>query len=127
MENNPPTSTVREHRLYQASFLLRDYGFTLEDLTFEGDQNLPLTKDPKQLYAEAHLRHSPLEINRADRSELLRVPGIGPKGADAILRVRGEHKLSDLSYLTTLGIQAQRTAPFILLDGQRPVYQMSFW
>ena len=76
---------MREHRLYQASFLLRDYGFDLEEMPFTRDGNLPLSTDPKLAWAQMNLSEKPVEINRAEKRELLRVPGIGLKGAEAIL------------------------------------------
>lgn len=127
LEGQPATAPLRQHRLYQASFLLRDYGFGLEEMPFEQQtQNLPLDSDPKLAWARANL-HDPVEINRAERRDLLRIPGIGPKIADAILHARRETKLRDLSALTRMGLSAKRAAPFILLDGQRPAYQMSLW
>jgi predicted DNA-binding helix-hairpin-helix protein len=124
LENKTATDPLREHRLYQASFLLRDYGFDLEELPFTADGNLPLPTDPKLAWAQANLSVQPLEINRADKSELLRVPGIGPKGADAILRARRTGKLRDLSSLKKLGVIAERAAPYVLLDGQSAPTQM---
>lgn len=127
LEEQPPTDPLRQHRLYQASFLLRDYGFSLEEMPFEQQtQNLPLDTDPKLAWARANL-HDPIEINHAERQDLLRIPGIGPKIADAILHARRENKLRDLSSLAKIGLSARRAAPFILLDGQRPAYQMSLW
>jgi len=126
LENHPPTSLIRQNRLYQASFLLRDYGFTLEDLPFEGAGDLPLEQDPKTIWAQAHLSQQPVEINRASRAELLRVPGIGPRGAERILAARRVHHLVDLGALGRLGIRAQKAAPFILLDGKRPGRQLVF-
>ena len=126
LENKAPTDPLREHRLYQASFLLRDYGFDLEELPFAGDGNLPLPTDPKQAWAQANLREQPVEVNKAERIELLRVPGIGPKGANAIIRVRRTGKLCDLSTLKKLGVVAERAAPYVLLDGQRAPTQLSF-
>ncbi len=125
LENQPPTPTLREHRLYQASFLLRDYGFEVEELPFEGQGMLPLHTDPKLLWARQNLVANPVEINRAERQELLRVPGIGPKGADAILRARRQGKIRSLSALRGLGIVVGRAAPFLLLDGRRPDFQLS--
>jgi predicted DNA-binding helix-hairpin-helix protein len=119
MENKAAVNPLREHRLYQASFLLRDYGFDLEDMPFVQDGNLPLATDPKLAWAEQNLSGRPLEINRAERRELLRIPGIGPKGADAILRARRTGKLRDLASLKKLGVVTTRVAPFILLDGRR--------
>ena len=127
LENKIPTDPLREHRLYQASFLLRDYGFDLEELPFSGEGNLPLPTDPKLAWAKEHLGEHPLEINCAEKQELLRVPGIGPKGANAILRARRISKLRDLSMLKKLGVIAERAAPYILLDGQRAPAQMKLF
>jgi predicted DNA-binding helix-hairpin-helix protein len=128
LENQPPTDPMRQHRLYQASFLLRDYDFSLEEMPFDGTtQNLPLDTDPKLAWARTNLADRPIEINRADRRELLRVPGIGPKIADTILTARRQGKLHDLSSLSKMGASAKRAAPFILLDGKRPAFQASFW
>jgi predicted DNA-binding helix-hairpin-helix protein len=126
LENQAPTPQIRQNRLYQASYLLRDYGFTLEDLPFEGEGNLPLESDPKTAWAEIHLTHRPIDINFASRSELLRIPGIGPKGANTILAARRQHRLNDLSMLGKLGILAKKAAPYILLDGKRPERQLVF-
>ncbi len=79
LENTAPPHPRREFRLYQAFFLLRDYGFTIEELNYQGTGNLSLEKDPKSAWAEKHLLHHPLEINLAPREQLLRVPGLGPK------------------------------------------------
>ena len=85
LENVPPGSPIREHRLYEASFLLRDYGFSMEELPFNTNGHLPMDVDPKYAWAKLNLIETPIEINRADRRTLLRIPGIGPKIADAIL------------------------------------------
>jgi len=127
LESLPPAPAQREHRLYQASFLLRDYGFDVEDLPFGPDGNLPLDADPKLAWARRHLAHSPVEVNRADRETLLRVPGIGPKGAQRLLTARRRGRLRDLGDLRKLGVAADKAAPFILLDGRRPARQLSLW
>jgi predicted DNA-binding helix-hairpin-helix protein len=123
-EDKPPTDPMREHRLYQASFLLRDYGFDLEDLPFTSQSNLPLQVDPKQAWAQTNLRDRPVEINKAEKRELIRIPGIGLKGADAILSARKLRRLRDLSALRKLGVIAERAAPYLLFDGQRIATQM---
>ena len=125
LENLPPTPLIREHRLYQASFLLRDYGFEVEELPFEGDGQLPTHLDPKLAWARENLGEQPIEINRADRRMLLRVPGIGPKSVETILRVRRGGKIREVSSLRKLGIITIRAVPFLLLDGRRPVFQLS--
>jgi len=124
MENKPAVDPLREHRLYQASFLLRDYGFDLEEMPFTHDGNLPLPTDPKLAWAQQNLKEKPLEINNAERRELLRIPGIGPRGADAILRARREGKLRDLTALRKLGIVVARLTPFVLLDGRQADKQL---
>jgi predicted DNA-binding helix-hairpin-helix protein len=127
MENKPAVDPLREHRLYQASFLLRDYGFDLEEMPFTLDGNLPLPTDPKLAWAEQNLREKPVEINRAQRHELLRIPGIGPKSVDEILKARRFQKFRDLTALRKMGIIVARAAPFLLLDGRRPETQMALF
>jgi predicted DNA-binding helix-hairpin-helix protein len=78
----------REHRLYQTDWLIRKYGFTDEEIPFESDGNLSLTTDPKELWAVRHPESFPIDINRADKYELLRVPGLGPVTVNMILRMR---------------------------------------
>jgi len=126
-ENKPATNPMREHRLYQASFLLRDYGFDLEDLPFANDSNLPLHADPKQAWAQMYLIDKPIEINKAEKRELIRIPGIGLKGAEAILLARRTSRLRDLSALKKLGIVAERAAPYLLFDGRRTAKQIELW
>ncbi len=125
LENKPAVDPMREHRLYQASFLLRDYGFDLEDLPFTNHHNLPLNADPKQAWAQIYLADTPLEINKAGMHELIRIPGIGLKGADAILNARKLNKLRDLSSLKKLGIIAERAAPYVLFDGRKAALQLA--
>jgi predicted DNA-binding helix-hairpin-helix protein len=127
MENKQAVDPLREHRLYQASFLLRDYGFDLEEMPFTHDGNLPLPTDPKLAWAQQNLKEKPLEINKAERRELLRIPGIGPKGADAILQARRAGKLRDVTSLRKLGIIVPRVAPFVLLDGRRADTQLGLF
>ena len=127
LENKPAVDPMREHRLYQASFLLRDYGFELEDLPFTSYHNLPLNADPKQAWAQIYLADTPLEINKAGKHELIRIPGIGLKGADAILTARRLNKLRDLSALKKLGIIAERAAPYILFDGKKSAMQLALF
>jgi predicted DNA-binding helix-hairpin-helix protein len=124
-ENLPSTEPLREHRLYQASFLLRDYGWNVEDLPFLTNGNMELTLDPKRAWAERHLRKNPLDIMTARRDQLLRIPGIGPMGANAILKARRQGTLTSLTDLQKLGIHApEQVAPYILFDGHTPVGQM---
>lgn len=124
MDGLPPENPLREHRLYQASFLLRDYGFDLEELPFAEGGNLPLGEDPKHAWARAHLSETPLELNRASQHELVRIPGIGPHAARTILSARTQGKLRELSDLRRLGIRGDKYIPFVLLDGRRPAQQL---
>ena len=126
-ENLPACNPWREHRLYQASFLLRDYGFEVEELPFQQAGDLPLETDPKLAWARSNLYEAPLEVNRADRVQLLRIPGIGLKGAQAILSARSRNNLRSLDDLKALGVIASRAAPFILLNGKRPPVQLRLW
>ncbi|HEY3992964.1 MAG TPA: radical SAM protein [Ktedonobacteraceae bacterium] len=126
-ENLTPTAPSREHRLYQASFLLRDYGWNVADLSFE-DGNLRQDVDPKRAWADQHLRAAPVELMTATREQLLRIPGIGLKGAEAITRARRLGQLTELEHLRRINIHApEQAAPYILLNGQRPLTQMSLF
>jgi predicted DNA-binding helix-hairpin-helix protein len=125
LEDHPPENTWRQHRLYQSSYLLRDYGFSLEELPFNQDGNLSLDTDPKTAWAQQHLSHQPVELNQAEKETILRVPGIGPAGVFRILEARRTRALKSLHQLGALGINTKRAAPFILLAGKRPEFQLS--
>jgi len=127
LEGVPSTPPLREHRLYQSDFLMRQYGFRFQDLVFDGDGNLPSEADPKQIWAEHHPEQFPLEVNRAGREELLRVPGIGPESATRIANLRNRGTFHTLKDLERIGVVAERAAPYILLDGKRPPYQLRLW
>lgn len=122
-ENLPPSNPWRQHRLYQAFFLLRDYQFDFEELPFTTDGNLNLDKDPKRLWAEQHLKHAPIEINNADYTQLIKIPGIGPLNAKKILKARTYGIIRDIHALQKMGISTIHAANFILMDGHRPPYQ----
>jgi len=113
--------------LYQADYLIRDYGFTFEELNFTSDGNLIAEIDPKKAWAEKNLRYSPLEINSSSKEDLLRIPGIGPKNAEKIIKNRRINKIRDISGLEKLGINTQRAREFILLNGHRPLQQLSLF
>lgn len=90
-ENSSLTNSellTREHRLYQVDFLLRKYGFEAADIPMASDRNLSLLMDPKEHWALKHPEFFPVQINRADRYELLRVPGFGPVTVERVLRLR---------------------------------------
>ncbi|MBN1312291.1 MAG: radical SAM protein [Anaerolineae bacterium] len=126
-ENLPHTPPLREFRLYQSSFLLRDYEWDVEELPFQDGGNLPLDVDPKRAWADEHLRESPIDVMHAGRRELMRIPGVGPKGANAIIKARRAGHLTELGHLRAIGIRApQQAASYILLDGRRPPQQLAF-
>ncbi len=125
LEHHPATPWRRAQRLYQAFFLLRDYGFACEELPFDPSGNLPLDEDPKTAWARRHLSHQPVEVNRAPLEQLVRVPGIGPHSARRIVEARRERRLRDLRQLEALGVDVARAAAFLLLDGRRPPRQLA--
>ena len=83
---SPPL--VREHRLYQADWLVRHYGFAAEEITTEDEPDLDLELDPKTVWALRHRGLFPMDVNRAAREELLRVPGLGVRSVDRLLKIR---------------------------------------
>jgi predicted DNA-binding helix-hairpin-helix protein len=93
-------------------------------MPFDARGRLPLDTDPKRAWAEVHLYEAPVEVNRAEREALLRVPGIGPKGADAILAARRRATLRSVDDLRRIGVRTKDIEPFVLLDGRRPAYQL---
>ncbi len=127
LESVPAGSAKREFRLYEASFLLRDYGFVLEDLPFNQDGHLPLDVDPKYAWAKLNLTGNPREINHLDKLGLLRVPGIGPKSAKKILESRRINNLTQPEELYAFGVNLKRAAPFILVNGKSPAFQTTFF
>jgi predicted DNA-binding helix-hairpin-helix protein len=122
-ESRNAESPLRQQRLYQASYLLRDYGFELEELPFLNNGQLPEDRDPKRAYADLHYQADPLEINHVPKEMLLRIPGIGPRAAESILHARVEKELKELGQLQRLGILAEQAAPYIQLAGKRPIQQ----
>jgi predicted DNA-binding helix-hairpin-helix protein len=127
LENLRPTPQLREHRLYQSDFLFRHYGFAFEDLAFDESGTLFTSADPKMIWAQRHPEYFPIEVNRASREQLLHIPGIGPRSAARILQIRREGRLQHMEDLRAVGAVAQRAAPFILLNGRRPLQQLSLW
>jgi predicted DNA-binding helix-hairpin-helix protein len=127
LENMPPSPPLREHRLYQAFFLVRDFGYKYEELPYNQSGNLPLNQDPKMAWAKVNLTHKPVEINSASRKQLLRVPGIGPKRAEIILSIRKKQKIKSISSLIKAKLINSNSSPFILVDGKLPARQLSFF
>lgn len=108
---------LREHRLYQADWLLRFYGFKAKELLSDAQQNLDLEVDPKCFWALQHLNFFPVEVNKAHKSFLLRVPGIGPISAERIVKGRRYGKLT-YDNLKKMGVVLKRAKYFILCNGK---------
>ncbi len=90
---NPADVLTREHRLYQVDFLMRKYGFKDDEIGYDDAGRLSLDKDPKETWAQAHPERFPLDVNKAGKFELLRVPGLGPITVNRILKQRRSSKL----------------------------------
>lgn len=114
---SPPLA--REHRLYQADWLLRFYGFTAAELTTPSQPNLDLEADPKLAWALRNRDFFPIDINKACREAILRVPGIGARNAGRIVQARrfGVLKIADLKRLK---VALRRSLPFMIAADHRP-------
>lgn len=115
LETKPPL--LREHRLYQADWLLRFYGFKAQELLSEERPFFNEKIDPKCDWAVRHLEHFPVEVNTADLSVLLRVPGIGVKSARRIVLAR-RHGNLDFNDLKKMGVVLKRALYFITCKGK---------
>jgi predicted DNA-binding helix-hairpin-helix protein len=104
---------VREHRLYQVDFLLRKYGFTRQDILFDENGNLSLDEDPKTRWARLHPDFFPIQINTADPSQLLRVPGIGPIAAKRIIEARQQGRIHGPEELRGLCIRSRIATSYV--------------
>ncbi|MBI9051258.1 MAG: hypothetical protein JEZ00_17680 [Anaerolineaceae bacterium] len=122
----PKQEPLRVLRLYQSAYLLRDYGYVADELSWQSDCSLDIHKDPKVSSAERLFLHQPLEINQADYEQLIRIPGIGPKTARVILSERKHHLIGDSSSLKKLGVNTNRAIPFLLLNGKKADRQLQF-
>ncbi len=119
MEDAPAAPALREVRLYQTDYLLRQYGFRQDEVVFDARGNLPLANDPKTTWALAHPERFPVEVRTAPYEELVRVPGIGPGAAKKIVAERGQAVLRTLADLRGLGVVTTRAAGFLTLNGRR--------
>jgi predicted DNA-binding helix-hairpin-helix protein len=104
---------MREHRLYQVDFLLRKYGFAESDITFKENGNLSLTIDPKETWAIRHPEFYPVDVNRAPKSALLRVPGLGPVTVKRILERRKQSRLRSTEDVGKVGIRLQKAREYL--------------
>jgi predicted DNA-binding helix-hairpin-helix protein len=132
MESVPAAPALREHRLYQADYLLHDYGFGADEVVYEPTGNLPLGIDPKTAWALAHPERFPVEVTRAGYDELVRVPGIGPVAARRLVGERSGLTLRGLADLRGLGVVTTRAAGCLTLRGRRLqtvrwTEQLGFW
>jgi predicted DNA-binding helix-hairpin-helix protein len=132
LEHAMATPALREHRLYQADNLVRRYGFSARELVFDQSGNLPLARDPKLAWALSHPDAFPVELRTAPYSQLVRVPGVGPSTARAIVTKRRQLRLRGASDLRGLGVLAGRAAGFLALGGKRlgadrVAEQLAFW
>jgi predicted DNA-binding helix-hairpin-helix protein len=132
MEHEPATPVLREHRLYQAEYLLRTYGFAADEVVYGPEGNLPLNVDPKSAWALSHPERFPVEVTTASSEELLRVPGIGPVAAGRIVEQRADNRFRGLGDLGRLGVVTNRAGGFLTLRGRRLqtarwTEQLGFW
>jgi predicted DNA-binding helix-hairpin-helix protein len=132
MESMPATPALREHRLYQATYLLQGYGFSADEIVYGEGGNLPLALDPKCAWALAHPEHFPVEVRSASYEQLVRVPGIGPLAARRLVEQRAGTALRSLGDLRRLGVLTARAGGFLTLGGRRLqtkrwTEQLGFW
>lgn len=111
---------LEKKRLIQADHLLREYGFSADELVYGKDGHLPLDHDPKLTWALAHPGRFPVELATASREDLQRVPGLGPLAVERILSTRARGSLRDPADLKRLGVQVGRAGGFVTLRG-RPI------
>lgn len=116
-----PPPLLREHRLYQADWLMRFYGFSWDEIATQNDPFLDERFDPKLAWALRNLQHFPIEVNKAEKEMLLRIPGLGIRSVGKILRARRQKRLSAVD-LQSMKISLKRARYFITVDG-RPVEQ----
>jgi putative DNA modification/repair radical SAM protein len=110
---------VREHRLYQADWLMRFYGFEAGELVTDGTGNLDLARDPKLAWALANRGQFPVDVNAAPREMLLRVPGMGVRSVERILQAR-KHRRLRMADLARLHLPMGKVSPFIVAEDHRP-------
>ncbi len=111
LEDKKPENPWREYRLYQSSFLLRDYGFESKDFVFDDNNRLNLREDPK--FSIAKENELIIDINNAEFGDLIKIPGIGLKTAQKIIEIR---PIKSVSILKSIGVITKRAIPFIKID-----------
>jgi len=115
-ELKPGNILTREHRLYQTDFLIRQYGFSQEDIFCGNDGNLNFEKDPKEVWASNHPEFYPVKINSADKEALLRVPGLGPTFVKRILETRRESRIINLKDLKIKGKVLEKVKKYAIVE-----------
>jgi len=110
----PTEMFVREHRLYQVDFLMRKYGFKESDIVFNKEGNLSLACDPKEAWAQSHPEAFPVDVNRASKWELLRVPGLGLVTIKAILERRTKWRISRIEDLGKVGVRLGKASKYVV-------------
>ncbi len=110
---------VREHRLYQADWLMRFYGFEADEIVQRADGMLDLDVDPKLGWALTHRERFPVDVNRATKEDLLRVPGLGAKTVDRLIASR-RHRRIRRDDLARLRVAMAKVLPFVTLADHRP-------
>ena len=110
---------VREHRLYQADWLMRFYGFEAQELATDTAGNLDLSIDPKLAWALQHREQFPVDVNAATREQLLRVPGMGVKSVDRLIQAR-RHRRLRMDDLARLRLPMAKVAPFVIAADHQP-------
>jgi len=112
-QNKPTDIFMREHRLYQVDFLFRKYGFKESDIIFENNNNLSPVVDPKEAWATRHPEVFQVDINRASRLLLLRVPGFGPITVKQILQQRKKNLIRSIEDIGKVGLRLQKAKKYL--------------
>ncbi len=114
---------IREHRLYQADWLMRFYGFSIDEITDPLEGGMLQLDDPKLAWALRNREHFPLDVNRASREDLLRVPGFGVKTVDRIITARRVTQVRAAD-LARLNVPPNKVLPFVVFPDHRPEYSL---
>ena len=115
LAEKPAASLVREHRLYQADFLMRFYRFSPGDIPLDKDGTLSEIADPKMVWAQQHPGFFPINLNTAGYWQLLKVPGIGPRSAKKLVRLRQERRIASFQQLKGQRLQIAKLSGFVCL------------
>ncbi|MBN2591842.1 MAG: radical SAM protein [Sedimentisphaerales bacterium] len=110
---NPADVLTREHRLYQVDFLLRNYHFKESDIMFEKDGNLSLSTDPKEIWAKMHPEMFPININKASKFTLLKVPGLGPVTVNRIIKARKTSLIRNIEQVGKVGSRLEKSEKYL--------------